>query len=368
MDGRLRRLRRRAHPPGRGAAPGRPARRGGEQFARWCPAPAAEGLAAQVQDAVDKGATLHAGGTLADGPVAYFAPAVLTGVTPDMRAYHEELFGPVAVVYKVSDDEEALGPGQRQLVRARRVGVEHRRHGAGPQGRRPARRRHDERQHRRRRRADMPFGGIKRSGFGRELGPLGIEEFVNKRLFYVHELSPPHRSERHFRTHLACESAVRTVSSPAPRRSESAMARYGAQFGPDITFLGVPEVRLGGCRDLPGRRRRDPGRAVRRRHLAPLRHPVRPAAHPADLLPAARRFPAVAGDAGRRAAGPAGLRRRRRRDVLRGRRALGRGPAGRGVRGGPRPARSRWSSAATTRSPGRTRPAWPSTSGRAGSR
>src|ERR1700757_716322 len=52
---------------------------------------AAENLLAQVQDAVSKGATLHVGGTLADKG-AYFAPAVLTGVTPDMRAYREELF------------------------------------------------------------------------------------------------------------------------------------------------------------------------------------------------------------------------------------------------------------------------------------
>src|SRR6202035_3203575 len=68
---------------------------------------AAENLLAQVQDAVSKGATLHVGGTLADKG-AYFAPAVLTGVTPDMRAYREELFGPVAVVYKINDDDEAV--------------------------------------------------------------------------------------------------------------------------------------------------------------------------------------------------------------------------------------------------------------------
>src|SRR6202162_3528219 len=48
---------------------------------------AAENLLAQVQDAVSKGAALHVGGTLDDGQGAYFAPAVLTGVTPDMRAY-----------------------------------------------------------------------------------------------------------------------------------------------------------------------------------------------------------------------------------------------------------------------------------------
>src|SRR5215472_8757130 len=144
---------------------------------------AAENLVAQVQDAVGKGATLHVGGQLADGG-AYFAPAVLTGVTPDMRAYKEELFGPVAVVYKVTTDDEAVklanvvdfGLGgavwstdqQRAIKVAEQleVGMANVNTPAG-EG------------------ADLPFGGTKRSGFGRELGPLGIDEFVNKRLFYV---------------------------------------------------------------------------------------------------------------------------------------------------------------------------------------
>ncbi len=145
---------------------------------------AAENLLAQVQDAVSKGATLHVGGTLDDGKGAYFAPAVLTGVTPEMRAYREELFGPVAVVYKVSSDDEAVelanvvdfGLGgavwstdeERAITVAEQleVGMANVNTPAG-EG------------------ADLPFGGTKRSGFGRELGPLGIDEFVNKRLFYV---------------------------------------------------------------------------------------------------------------------------------------------------------------------------------------
>jgi succinate-semialdehyde dehydrogenase/glutarate-semialdehyde dehydrogenase len=145
---------------------------------------AAENLLAQVQDAVSKGATLHAGGTLGEGKGAYFAPAVLTGVTPEMRAYTEELFGPVAVVYKVGSDSEAVelanvvdyGLGgavwSTDTERATRVaeqlevGMANVNTPAG-EG------------------ADLPFGGTKRSGFGRELGPLGIDEFINKRLFYV---------------------------------------------------------------------------------------------------------------------------------------------------------------------------------------
>jgi succinate-semialdehyde dehydrogenase / glutarate-semialdehyde dehydrogenase len=145
---------------------------------------AAENLFAQVQDAVSKGATLHVGGQLVRDKGAYFAPAVLTGVTPQMRAYKEELFGPVAVVYKVASDEEAVqlanvvdfGLGgavwstdeERAMKVAEQleVGMANVNTPAGEA-------------------ADLPFGGTKRSGFGRELGPLGIDEFVNKRLFYV---------------------------------------------------------------------------------------------------------------------------------------------------------------------------------------
>ena len=111
---------------------------------------AAENLLDQVQDAVAKGATLHAGGTLADGPGAYFAPAVLTGVTPEMRAYREELFGPVAVVYKVSERRRGGRARQRGRLRPRRRGLVDRR-GARNRGRRAARGRHGQRQHARRR-------------------------------------------------------------------------------------------------------------------------------------------------------------------------------------------------------------------------
>ncbi len=145
---------------------------------------AAEHLATLVDDAVSKGALLHAGGDLAAAPSAYYSPAVLTGVTPDMRAYHEELFGPVAVVYRVESEDEALriandsdyGLGgavfSADVDRARAVanrldvGMANVNTPAG-EG------------------ADIPFGGVKRSGFGRELGPLGMDEFVNKRLLYV---------------------------------------------------------------------------------------------------------------------------------------------------------------------------------------
>lgn len=160
----------------------------GEEIAPLSSRAAAENLAAQVADAVDKGATLHTGGVLAEAPKAYFTPAVLTGVTPGMRAYTEELFGPVAVVYRVADAEEAvalanstdfgLGASVFSADTARAEAVA-RRLEAGmvnvntPSGDGP----------------DIPFGGIKRSGFGRELGTLGIDEFVNKQVYVVAESS-----------------------------------------------------------------------------------------------------------------------------------------------------------------------------------
>ncbi|WP_163168001.1 NAD-dependent succinate-semialdehyde dehydrogenase [Arthrobacter sp. Alg241-R88] len=164
--------------------PGNPLEESEGTFTPMASRAAAEELAEQVQDAVSKGAILHVGGVLLDGPGAYFQPAVLTGITKDMRAYSEELFGPVAVVYKASSDEEALdlandtpyGLGgavfSTDEERARRVaeGLESGMasvNTAAGEG------------------ADMPFGGIKRSGFGRELGPLGMDEFVNKRLLYI---------------------------------------------------------------------------------------------------------------------------------------------------------------------------------------
>lgn len=169
-----------------GLVPGDPAEEAEGTFAPLSTRGAAEGLAAQVQDAVDKGATLHAGGVLHEGPGAYLSPTILTGITKDMRAYYEELFGPVAVVYKVSSDEEALAlandtqyglggavfstdPARAAKVAAGLESGMANVNAPSAEG------------------ADMPFGGVKRSGFGRELGPLGMEEFVNKRLFYVAE-------------------------------------------------------------------------------------------------------------------------------------------------------------------------------------
>jgi succinate-semialdehyde dehydrogenase / glutarate-semialdehyde dehydrogenase len=145
---------------------------------------AAERLMDQIQDAVDKGATLRTGGRRLERPGAFFEPTVLTGVTPQMRAYHEELFGPAAVIYQVADAGEAV-----ELANASSFGLGGAVYSADPERARevaglldtgrvwintPTGSM-----------ADLPFGGTKRSGVGRELGTLGIDEFVNKKLIYT---------------------------------------------------------------------------------------------------------------------------------------------------------------------------------------
>ncbi|MGF9648371.1 NAD-dependent succinate-semialdehyde dehydrogenase [Pseudarthrobacter oxydans] len=147
---------------------------------------AAEQVNAQVQRAVAEGATLEVGGVLAEGEGAYFSPAVLTGISRDSASFREEIFGPVAIVFKVSSDEEALelandsdfglGGSVFSTDKARaanvasrlNVGMAHVNIIAAEA-------------------AELPFGGVKRSGFGREMGPLGMGEFVNKRLYFVAE-------------------------------------------------------------------------------------------------------------------------------------------------------------------------------------
>jgi succinate-semialdehyde dehydrogenase/glutarate-semialdehyde dehydrogenase len=145
---------------------------------------AAKDLHAQIQDAIDKGATVVTGGGRPDHAGAFVEPTILTDVTPGMRAYDEELFGPAAVVYKVASEDEAVelannsrfGLGaavfSSDLDRARSVAE---RIEAGmvfvnqPTGSS----------------AELPFGGVKRSGYGRELSELGMFEFANRKLTRV---------------------------------------------------------------------------------------------------------------------------------------------------------------------------------------
>jgi succinate-semialdehyde dehydrogenase/glutarate-semialdehyde dehydrogenase len=143
---------------------------------------AAERLDQQVKAAIEQGATVAAGRAERDGN--FYPPTVLTGISPDNEAYREELFGPVAQVYRVSSEDEAVrlandtrfglgsylfttDPEQAErvankieagMVYVNLVGAD------GP---------------------ELPFGGVKASGFGRELGRYGADEFVNKKLIRV---------------------------------------------------------------------------------------------------------------------------------------------------------------------------------------
>ena len=144
---------------------------------------AAEMLAQQLKIAVDEGANLRIGGDVT-GKGAYITPAVITDIPVGSDSYYEEFFGPVAEVYKVSSDEEAIelandsryGLGgavmSEDVERAKKVAAKIDTgmiHVNIPQARG----------------AELPFGGVKASGLGRELGPLGMDEFVNKQRYYV---------------------------------------------------------------------------------------------------------------------------------------------------------------------------------------
>ena len=142
---------------------------------------AADRLEDQVKRAIDQGAKVVVGGGREGN---FFEPTVLTDIGPDNDAYREELFGPVAQVYRVSSEDEAVklandtpfglgsyvvstDPDQAERVAnqidAGMVYVNI----VGADG------------------AELPFGGTKRSGFGRELGTYGADEFVNKKLIRI---------------------------------------------------------------------------------------------------------------------------------------------------------------------------------------
>lgn len=140
---------------------------------------AADEVAAQVATAIEQGATLRTGGRRI-GPGAYLEATVLTDVTPEMNAYYEEIFGPVVLVFPARDEDEAVA-----IANDSPFGLGASVFGTDPErGRRVAERIESGMVYLNRSggsQADLPFGGIKRSGMGRELGHLGIEEFMNKK-------------------------------------------------------------------------------------------------------------------------------------------------------------------------------------------
>jgi succinate-semialdehyde dehydrogenase / glutarate-semialdehyde dehydrogenase len=142
---------------------------------------AAKGLERQVESAVAAGATLA---TTGERNGAFYPASVLTDVQPGNPVYGEELFGPVAQVYMAKDEADAIRLGNAtpyglgsyvfttDLEQANRVanGLDTGMvfvNGVGMDS------------------PELPFGGVKRSGFGRELGTLGIEEFMNKKLIRI---------------------------------------------------------------------------------------------------------------------------------------------------------------------------------------
>lgn len=139
----------------------------------------------QVLDCVTKGATLLTGGQIPDQPGAYYPATVLTDVKPGMPAYDDELFGPVAAILPVKDEAEAIrvandtvfGLGAavftRDVKRGKRIAETELHAGSCFVN---AFVRSDPR---------LPFGGIKESGYGRELAEAGIKSFVNTKTVYV---------------------------------------------------------------------------------------------------------------------------------------------------------------------------------------
>jgi len=141
-------------------------------------------LVGQVEEALSEGATVHSGERVLDGPGWYFPPTVLSGVTADMHIAQEELFGPVAIVERVPDLTAAIevansttfGLGSsvwtRDEAEIQRC-VEELEAGAVFVNAMVAST------------PELPFGGIKRSGFGRELSELGLKEFCNAKTVWI---------------------------------------------------------------------------------------------------------------------------------------------------------------------------------------
>ncbi|MBA7710474.1 Aldehyde dehydrogenase [subsurface metagenome] len=139
----------------------------------------------QVQGSIKQGARCLLGGRMPDGKGAYYPPTVLTGVTKGMPAYEEELFGPVAAIIPVQDEQEAIrvandtvfGLGAavftRDVEKGERIAATELEAGCCFVN---AFVKSDPR---------LPFGGIKESGYGRELASYGIREFVNVKTVYV---------------------------------------------------------------------------------------------------------------------------------------------------------------------------------------
>jgi succinate-semialdehyde dehydrogenase / glutarate-semialdehyde dehydrogenase len=144
-----------------------------------------DALHAQVRESIAQGATCLLGGEIPDSAGWFYPPTVLSDVRPGMPAFEEELFGPVAALIRVRDADEAIAWANRS------------RYGLGASVFTQDRARGEELAHRELEaglcfvnaviRSDprLPFGGVKESGYGRELAEFGIREFVNVKTVWV---------------------------------------------------------------------------------------------------------------------------------------------------------------------------------------
>jgi succinate-semialdehyde dehydrogenase/glutarate-semialdehyde dehydrogenase len=138
----------------------------------------------QVERSVAMGARVLTGGTPREGKGYYYPPTVLTGVTTEMPVFREETFGPVAAVIRARDEDEAIALGNdtvyglgsnlwtADVERARTLARRIEAGGVFINGMVAS----DPR---------LPFGGVKRSGYGRELSAFGIREFVNIQTVWI---------------------------------------------------------------------------------------------------------------------------------------------------------------------------------------
>jgi succinate-semialdehyde dehydrogenase/glutarate-semialdehyde dehydrogenase len=147
-------------------------------------------LVKQVEGAISKGARVIMGGKRIDRPGSFMEPTILTDIKPENPAFREEFFGPVALFFRVKNEEEAIALANdsdfglggsvftKDIARGKRVasridtGMMFINNISWAD-------------------AELPFGGIKDSGYGRELGDMGIQEFVNKKLIRVAAMEAP---------------------------------------------------------------------------------------------------------------------------------------------------------------------------------
>jgi succinate-semialdehyde dehydrogenase / glutarate-semialdehyde dehydrogenase len=147
-------------------------------------------LVEQVDSAVSHGAKVLLGGKRIDRPGSFMEPTILTDVKPDNPAFRDEFFGPVAMFFRVKDEDAAIALANdsdfglggsvytKDIARGKRVAS---RVDTGMMFINNI----DWSD------AELPFGGIKDSGYGRELGNMGIQEFVNKKLVRVASMQAP---------------------------------------------------------------------------------------------------------------------------------------------------------------------------------